>query len=321
MSPETTEYKDGDAVLFGDQLYKALRVDPDAKTLQVVDPDGAVLPFAFSFQDSNLRKIDLPQSQEVLVGVDSSDGAPPVCNLLRTGATHRLPHSTVFIGSDRGIPKQDKQGPNEDRACVSPETGWAFAIDGMGGYGGGDVAATILGYDLSHELKEGSSRDLDRVLGFSGNRLQEALLHAPEQVDLKAGAVFAGCRILPHPEDFNKRIAQVVSRGDCRVTLVRNGQAFSLTTPDENSITKNPTKVWPLHNNEPLKVNEWEVMPGDIILAYTDGIGNCFTPEQIVSYFVGRSMEAGIALLDAAVLMQMQLGHFDNRGLAAVLVE
>jgi serine/threonine protein phosphatase PrpC len=170
---------------------------------------------------------------------------------------------TIFLAVDKGLPKPGYETqPNEDRIVVinAADEIVLADIDGMGGYGHGDVAAEIFGNTIRDgvEIKASTNKI---VLEASRQLLQNGLENA--------GVCFAVGRI--------KGDELAVSyAGDTRCVVVR-GNKVVFATKDQGflSTVSNATTGLLVAETEETTIH---LEPNDKVLFISDGITDQFTP-------------------------------------------
>jgi len=199
----------------------------------------------------------------------------------------------IVGGSDLGI---DYKAWNEDRAFISTANDFIAAIDGMGGAGGGEIAAQIIAEEFQRISTHGSVQEAIRVA--SERMVNEGIG--------SGGAVFAGARIL---EDGSIEVSHV---GDARVIIVGPDGEIIHESLDHSPvqemvrdgiITKEQAIDHPMGHivRNPVtgsgEIAEVEthiisdVPQGSRVLVFSDGIGDNLTNQELADISVGRSAE------------------------------
>lgn len=220
------------------------------------------------------------------------------------------------VGTDVGFGKN----PNEDAAVVVPKENFVAAIDGVGGYWGGDKAARFFGEGLQR-----FPQDFDKAIDFAKNRIKE--LDFEESLKLfGSSACFFSVRLFRQGDQL---LADLGQAGDCRMMLFRadgdiiqsEDQSYindllskGLITYDEslfhdarNRITNSVRLAFDneVRVNPPLSVNGHggalrgpiEVFPGDRILLMSDGISDNLTAPEIRMLIEGKDPAQALAII------------------------
>jgi serine/threonine protein phosphatase PrpC len=218
---------------------------------------------------------------------------------------------------------------NEDRYVDRPDIGlWAIA-DGMGGPGGGDIAADTLAQFLTHVPRAGSGKQLltdvrSAILGANRTLIERAL-------KASNGAMFGSTIVsLLTYQDFYI----CLWAGDSRAYLLRNNKLKRITTDhsvvqemiDDGRLSPEQARTHARSNvitravgvadELDLDMEHGRLQPGDIFLLCSDGLTGMVEDREIESVLRASSPDvAGDWLLDTV----LDRGARDN--VTFVLVE
>lgn len=226
-----------------------------------------------------------PEAQEVKpkTAPEILDGRDAI-NLLVAEREFRLNNGIeVVAGTDKGV---GRDGANEDRILVAPEENFLAVIDGMGGYGNGDLAAQYIAEEFSKNPKDLDNAALDAV-----KRIKET------NIDPNAGGVFVSALIHLSPE--GKYLADFAMAGDSRIVVLDSNRNVKFVSEDHSPVAM-LVRIGKLDADEALYHSsrhvvqnpisqqqftidhvQFELAEGDMILMMSDGIADNFTPEEI----------------------------------------
>lgn len=205
-------------------------------------------------------------------------------------------------GTDTGRQRQDNQDRFIAKKLWTDSQALLAVIDGVGGYEGGDVAATIAQESLEYYM----SSPKGDVLSM----LKEAVILANNQViekkesDPKMAQMC--CVLTAVVADAKKQVLQYVHVGDTRLYRFRNGilekitndhslvgvredagelsEAEAMRHPRRNVILRQVgTEVHRIDDPDFLEFGEIEFLSGDILLLCSDGLSDLVTKDQITS--------------------------------------
>ncbi len=216
---------------------------------------------------------------------------------------------------------------NEDAILTDP-TGVLWAVsDGMGGYGHGDIAADIVIDCLSQLPHSGDPR---KLLAFALDDANAQIFSRSREDGMGTmGATIVAALIA----EGNAHIAWV---GDSRACLVRDGQLRRLSKDhslvqelvDAGSLLPELAEAHPQSNVVTRAVGaaaqvqidfiEVALMPGDVVLLYSDGLSKTVSEIEIVEFLSqSASPELACANLVRAALVA---GGPDNVSVIAVFI-
>lgn len=209
---------------------------------------------------------------------------------------------------------------NEDAILTDPDTGTLWAIaDGMGGYGHGDIASDIVTQRLAMVEDEAAPIAGLRQSLFQANSLIQA--HSAQPGMSRMGATVVATML-------RDAVAHIVWAGDCRAYLVRQRHMKLLTHdhtvvqdlvdqgllasqdkeshPDAHVVTR---AVGYEHEVE-IDAVSVPVIPGDLMLLCSDGLGTCLGDQEILGHLTGA--ETPDAQCQALVQACLTRGAPDN---------
>lgn len=232
------------------------------------------------------------------------------------------------------------RGNNEDTFIIQPTNGGEFilasAIDGVGGYSGGEVAAAL--------ARESIIEYLQNLRGNVGSMMTEALFSANEKICNQKLEVqeheSMACVLTLAVVDIGNNELHYIHVGDTRLYLLRDGSLVKLTKDqsfvgfleDSGRLTEDEAMRHPKRNeiNKALGFTK-EIksdtdyfesgtspfLPGDLILLCSDGLTDMVSKQDITEILVSDSSleEMAQKLIDAA----NSKGGKDN--ITAVLVK
>ncbi|MCB1052943.1 MAG: hypothetical protein KDC71_20240 [Acidobacteria bacterium] len=280
-----------------------------------------------------------PEKDESLTGHPQVDFAPTPCaprgvvikggelgDLEQKAISFTFPlGATGILGTDPGMGKS----PNEDAAVVVPSQNFAAAIDGVGGYWGGDKAAEFLGLGLLTHQSE-------YALAIERAKKEMTDLQFEEALRLYgSSACFVGVKLFPVA---GGRFISIGMCGDCRLILLRKDGTI-LQTEDEsyimdlikaNSISSDEALYSDFRNritnavrlafNTEVTINPHlikngeldaqpcpvEVQTGDRLLLMSDGISDNLTALEIQSLVRDKTLHEAFQILAQTSLKRMQ---------------
>lgn len=217
------------------------------------------------------------------------------------------------------------RGNNEDTFILQPSKGGEYilasAIDGVGGYSGGEVAAALARESII-EYFENPGSDLTRMM-------VEALISANEKIynekiEVKEHDSMA-CVLTLAVVDIKKNEFHFIHVGDTRLYLLRDGSLVKLTKDqsfvgfleDSGRLTEEAAMSHPKRNeiNKALGFNralekdpdyfesgKSPFLPGDIILLCSDGLTDMVNKQDITEIMTSELSleEMSQRLIDAA---------------------
>lgn len=231
------------------------------------------------------------------------------------------------------------RGNNEDTFILQPSNGGEFilasAIDGVGGYSGGEVAAAL--------ARESISEYLQNLRGDVATMMSEALLSANEKICNQKLEVqeheSMACVLTLAVVDVRNNELHYIHVGDTRLYLLRDGSLVKLTKDqsfvgfleDSGRLTEEEAMRHPKRNeinkalgfNREIKNDEdyfesgtSPFLPGDLILLCSDGLTDMVSRQEITDILLSTNSleEMAQKLIDAA----NKKGGKDN--ITAVLV-
>lgn len=233
---------------------------------------------------------------------------------------------------------------NEDTFVADGELGFFAVVDGMGGHASGKFASATVAAGLLDFIRQ-SAVDPDKTWPFEpdatlsdpANRLQVAVRNAnrhlasariAEDVPGKPGATMSAVL-------FSDARCVVSNVGDCRVYLIRDGNAVQLTT-DHSLVSEqmrlgllgsDAAREHPLRHvvtravsgDTDLQVDIWEVaiQPGDRLLLCSDGVHGLLNDTELarLAGIAGRDMKS---ICEDIVATANRLGGSDNATVVVV---
>lgn len=247
-------------------------------------------------------------SQEVLRGAREGIEKKAIENstILGESTTEQLNETSESIETEQTTieiavsHKRIGTGSGEDVAFARPDENLIGVVDGMGGPGNGKWAAQIIAEKLV-----AYPNHVPRAVREAQEQLQEELYNK-EQSDLQQpGAVFQTARLIE--KEDGKKYVEVQGVGDARCIVMRNGKIIGQSITDghvdrlvregkstEDEALYHPQRyvvVGPVtaskeekHKRVVLqKKQEIAVETGDMVLVYSDGIEDNFTPEEFAT--------------------------------------
>jgi serine/threonine protein phosphatase PrpC len=216
---------------------------------------------------------------------------------------------------------------NEDSVLAMPETGvWAVA-DGMGGYGGGDVASHAAVASLARLERRDSAADLlsdfERSV-VSVNAELRALARTPDTVALGATLV----ALLIHGAHY-----ACVWCGDSRAYLRRDGMLTQVSRDhsevqeliDRGVLSEEEALTWPRRNvvtralgaadKAELDLIDGPLQFGDRFLLCSDGLTGHVTNPELASLLAAGAPQAAC---DALLRLTLERGAKDNVSIIVV---
>lgn len=236
-------------------------------------------------------KVESLQSPELRPEIAESLVTNPLDNPRKT--TTAL--GTKIVATDQGFEYRDSNGVdkdrNEDNVIDYPYAG--ALLDGMGGYDHGDIASVLGARAYAVGLFEG--KDFRQIQQEASDSLRAAGL-------TQDGFCVLAWRI----------IDGVLHRGyigNVRMIVIRDNAVFNETIPEQedhdHKLVDAVTGREPKHTTIPKPI---KLKAGDRIIGYTDGIGENFSPEQILKMTQDRSAEEAFQILAKATEAKMTHG-------------
>jgi protein phosphatase len=192
----------------------------------------------------------------------------------------------VYGATDKGIGYKDL---NEDRIGINPKANQIVVVDGMGGYGQGNLAAQLLA-----EAFEDYPDDPEKATKHASS------LMMTESCD--GGACYASAKIT---EKEGQKHLDISQAGDVKVLLIRNGKLISESKDQsrvqayvDDELIDEDEALYHLKRNmvenavmanshKPKILDPIPVEKGDIVILMTDGISDNLTPDEIVKRIKG----------------------------------
>lgn len=212
----------------------------------------------------------------------------------------------IVVGTDSGFNYSDI---NQDAVAVDPEINAFGVIDGMGFYSKGDIAATC----SAEALQDGFAS------GKSFRAMQIDMHHKMREAGLvEDGVAYIAARI-----EGDMLIGALA--GDVTLIVIgKDGVPHARTTPehraDDHGVLTNCVT-----GRSPGKTTNFAIplQEGDRVLAYSDGIADNFTPEEIAEMIQGKSIEEAFKIIADATEAKMKSGKGkpDNRTLLIYDIE
>jgi len=239
-------------------------------------------------------------------------------------------------GTDTGRQRQDNQDRFIAKKLWTDNQALLAVIDGVGGYEGGDVAATI--------AKESLEYYMSSPKGDALSMLKEAVILANNQIiekkesDSKLAQMC--CVLTAVVADAKKQVLQYVHVGDTRLYRLRNGMLDKITNdhslvgvredagelseqeamhhPRRNVILRQVgTEIHRIDDPDFLEFGETEFLPGDMLLLCSDGLSDLVTKDQITSLLNKKQPLA--AIVTELIASANKAGGTDN--ITVVLVK
>lgn len=226
-------------------------------------------------------------------------------------------YGRVGCGSDEGTGYWKNR--NEDRA-VLVDNGFGL-FDGMGGnpkrphrYQHGDRAAQVGAEIYAAGLTQGKS---------SQEVQMEAYQELQHQELAENGFAYVAARVI---EKGKKLYLDVAWAGDVTLFIIRNGKIIPVTNVERSWVGNEDYIDNAVSGEDPGQTRtspSVELQAGDRIVAFTDGIGDNFTPEQIAEMIRGKSIEEAFKIIADATEAKMKSGQGkpDNRTLLIYDIE
>lgn len=233
-------------------------------------------------------------------------------NSLEDPLIGRSSNGLIVSGTDKGYGYENRNAnkENEDGGVIDLFRNCYAKVDALGGssntpgyYLRGDEARC----HCEEALREGfaAGKSFTEVRDDMHRRMKEAQL-------AENGACFLAFRI-------EGKTLHLAYSGDVRLVIIgKDGKVRYQTKPnheeENHDFVKGP--VTGLNPGE-LMTNSLELQEGDRILAYSDGIDENLTPEQISGLIIGKSVEEAFKILadETERLMRSGQGKSDNRTL------
>ncbi len=205
---------------------------------------------------------------------------------------------------------------NEDYACYNLNKGWAAVFDGLGGGERGDLASRIAGQVIGDSLNK-----LDK---YSYSDVQKSILDACiiagekiREINDYSGATAVIAQAYETDEGLKAIIA---SSGDSRAYLFRNKHYLKLLTQDDSVIPNEVSKKIDEANNADqfthedwdyfyernivkeylgkpdakVRIQEIDILPGDIYLLTSDGVHDNLSNNMIRNRLIESSSASNL---------------------------
>jgi protein phosphatase len=222
------------------------------------------------------------------------------------------------------------RGSNEDSYVIDPEQGLFVVADGMGGARAGETASRIAVETLVAEVRRAGSKADGEALVQALTRANDNVRAEAERNPARAGMGTTVVAILSRPPK-----TYVANVGDSRGYLWSRGELFCVTSDDtwvnqvgrglglsDEQLQKHPyrnvlTRAIGAEDHLEVKVQELDLLPGDLLLLCSDGLHNVAGETALLEIVAGPGSlkEKCEALVAAAV----ERGAPDN--ITAVLLE
>ncbi|HQA08450.1 MAG TPA: Stp1/IreP family PP2C-type Ser/Thr phosphatase [Syntrophomonadaceae bacterium] len=222
--------------------------------------------------------------------------------------------------SDVGLVRQK----NEDAFWIDENQGLFLVCDGMGGHRGGEVASHMAVQTIIQSMKDNSSSEAQQRLVQAIETANQAILkagleneHLFEMGTTVTAVLVDGSRLL------------VANVGDSGVFLIRSNTIRKITRdhtlaeemlshgilkPEEmrgNAYNHILTRALGVDDQVEIDIFNEELLPGDILLIYSDGLTDMLIPDEILEIIQANSSDLEIAA-DRLVRKALQKGGFDN---------
>ena len=273
----------------GAHARSAMVTGPDVRTSQEANVDiTRITPFSpgllprIAMDDGSEEEI-VSESKALLqfegdawIDIDEPTGPTDLIVTSATGTT------------DKGITRRR----NEDAYLVDHSLGLYVVADGMGGYGGGDIAATTAVNEIRAYIGQGSVADGHEEYPRRGRELiaaierANALVHARAETSVELKGM--GTTVIAARFSLRKQRAYIAHVGDSRCYRFRAGSMRVLT---EDHTLASKGVGGPMGTNIRRAVGvmaEVKVdlivdvpMPGDVYLLCSDGLSKMVSDETI----------------------------------------
>lgn len=234
--------------------------------------------------------------------------------------------ANIFGKSDIGRVRPTNQD-NFDYGTTAAGVTWAVVCDGMGGTNGGDIASSVAVESIKDSMNSDFSEaishdDVERLLKKAIDKANfEIFNKAQKEPELRGMGTTVV--LLAIVED-KIHIAYV---GDSRAYMVRSGEIEQLTVDhsmvqqliDDGEITDEEAKDHPQKNiitralgiSRVVKIDylAMEKLPGDLLLACTDGLTNYLDQNDLLTCVRDN---AGEALINEMIAIANERGGNDN---------
>lgn len=240
-----------------------------------------------------------------------------------------------------GLSDMGKQRTNNEDAFVAEKlddkTVLAIAIDGVGGYEGGEVAAEIAQTEIPRYMRDFRNGErlelLKQAVVYANNAIYDRRL-----VDTARSSM--SCVLTAAAIDTQRKVIDMVHVGDTRLYQYHHGELIKLSHdhsligyreevgdlteeqamhhPQRNVISRDVGSAkHEVEDRDFLEATEFPLLPNSILLFCSDGLTDLITSKQIVSILCqNKTLEKKVqALIDAA----NDAGGKDN--VTVVLVE
>ncbi len=212
---------------------------------------------------------------------------------------------------------------------------WAIVCDGMGGAKGGNVASSIAAKTIREELEAGfdsslSQPNVKNLLINAVRRANDAVHQAASQTPDLQGMGTTAVVLLAA-----QGVLHVVHVGDSRAYLRHQGVLSQITmdhsyvqdlvnfgqiTPEEARVHPKRniiTRVLGVHEQVQCDYGLWDLEPGDIALACSDGLSNYMDEAQMEQY-LEQYGEDGKVLSQELIRFAVESGGSDNITVAVI---
>lgn len=212
---------------------------------------------------------------------------------------------------------------------------WAIVCDGMGGAKGGNVASSIAAKTIREELEAGfdsslSQPNVKNLLINAVRRANDAVHQAASQTPDLQGMGTTAVVLLAA-----QGVLHVVHVGDSRAYLRHQGVLSQITmdhsyvqdlvnfgqiTPEEARVHPKRniiTRVLGVHEQVQCDYSLWNLEPGDIALACSDGLSNYMDEAQMEQY-LEQYGEDGKVLSQELIRFAVESGGSDNITVAVI---
>ncbi|HIA91543.1 TPA: hypothetical protein EYO12_00305 [Candidatus Saccharibacteria bacterium] len=221
-------------------------------------------------------------------------------------------HSASEVISKSEVKGSAESQPPQDVVIDRADLGLFVAIDGVGGNGGGDLAAESIKTSIENGVVSGSTlleatRQAERDLKSKANN---------GDIPPDAGAVLSGVMI-----DTVTRAVETIHLGDTRILLKRNDEdGFTQITKDEGHANFINNGILANHTARYDQTSSFLIEPGDQLLIFTDGICGDFEPDFLSdeTYLEAFSQQTPAEAVDYLLYKARKK---DDRGIIAVFIE
>lgn len=224
--------------------------------------------------------------------------------------------SEIAAGSDKGI---NYKAHNEDRVVVVPDKEFLAVIDGMGGYGGGDIAAQLVAHQLSQN-PENIQLALQKASAAIDNAIKQDVIS-----NGSAGAPFISARVI---REHNKIELEYSYTGDCSLIVIDKSGRVKYVSETDSYL--NSPRYLAVNNNIRLTDDQLLYHPqrnivmkaidrkhsqfttknipmetGDRVILMSDGINDNLTPAELAQIVLNKTVNEAIIAVDQVTSTRM----------------